>query len=169
MLKMFKKKGEQIFAPAAGTVMALADVPDPVFASGAVGEGFAVDPSEGNFVSPVDGELILLAKTLHAFAVRTDAGAEILVHIGMDTVKLKGEGFTAHRAKGESVKQGDLIISCDLAADGASGSLHGHAGFGDQRQGLCDCRNRNWCQRRNPGHHRSEEITWCPSRVLPAP
>lgn len=115
MLKMFKKKGEQIFAPAAGTLMALADVPDPVFASGAVGEGFAVDPSEGNFVSPVDGELILVAKTLHAFAVRTAAGAEILVHVGMDTVKLKGEGFTAHRAKGESVKQGDLIISCDLA------------------------------------------------------
>ncbi|WP_044578328.1 PTS sugar transporter subunit IIA [Arthrobacter alpinus] len=115
MLKMFKKKGEQIFAPAAGTVIALADVPDPVFASGAVGEGFAVDPSEGNFVSPVDGELILLAKTLHAFAVRTDAGAEILVHVGMDTVKLKGEGFTAHRAKGDRVKQGDVVISCDLA------------------------------------------------------
>ncbi|WP_220033932.1 PTS sugar transporter subunit IIA [Arthrobacter psychrolactophilus] len=113
---MFKKKGDQIFAPAAGTVMALADVPDPVFASGAVGEGFAVEPTEGNFVSPVDGELILLAKTLHAFAVRTDAGAEILVHIGMDTVKLKGEGFTAHRAKGEMVKQGELVISCDLAA-----------------------------------------------------
>lgn len=115
MLKMFKKKGEQIFAPAAGTVMALADVPDPVFASGAVGEGFAVEPSEGNFVSPVDGELVLVAKTLHAFAVRTDAGAEILVHIGMDTVKLKGEGFTAHRAKGERVKQGDVVISCNLA------------------------------------------------------
>ncbi|ALV47645.1 PTS glucose transporter subunit IIA [Arthrobacter alpinus] len=114
-MKMFKKKGEQIFAPAAGTVIALADVPDPVFASGAVGEGFAVDPSEGNFVSPVDGELILLAKTLHAFAVRTDAGAEILVHVGMDTVKLKGEGFTAHRAKGDRVKQGDVVISCDLA------------------------------------------------------
>lgn len=95
--------------------MALADVPDPVFASGAVGEGFAVEPSEGNFVSPVDGELVLVAKTLHAFAVRTDAGAEILVHIGMDTVKLKGEGFTAHRAKGDRVKQGDLVISCELA------------------------------------------------------
>lgn len=116
MLKMFKKKGEQIFAPAAGTVLALADVPDPVFASGAVGAGFAVVPVEGTFASPVDGELILVAKTLHAFAVRTAAGAEILVHIGMDTVKLKGEGFTAHRAKGETVKQGDVIISCDLAA-----------------------------------------------------
>lgn len=115
MLKMFKKKGEQIFAPAPGTIVALVDVPDPVFASGAVGEGFAVDPAEGNFVSPVDGELILVAKTLHAFAVRTDAGAEILVHIGMDTVKLKGEGFTAHRAKGDRVQQGDVIISCDLA------------------------------------------------------
>lgn len=115
MLNMFKKKGEQLFAPAPGTVMALADVPDPVFASGAVGEGFAVEPSEGSFVSPVDGELVLVAKTLHAFAVRTDAGAEILVHIGMDTVKLKGEGFTAHRAKGDRVQQGEVIITCDLA------------------------------------------------------
>ncbi len=115
MLKMFKKKGEQIFAPAAGAVMALADVPDPVFASGTMGEGFAVEPSEGSFVSPVDGELVLLAKTLHAFAVRTDAGAEILVHIGMDTVKLKGAGFRAHRAKGDRVQRGDVIISCDLA------------------------------------------------------
>lgn len=114
MLNMFKKKGEQVFAPAAGSLMALADVPDPVFASGAVGEGFAVVPSEGSFTSPVDGEIILLAKTLHAFAVRTDAGAEILVHIGMDTVKLKGEGFTAHRAQGERVKQGEVVISCDL-------------------------------------------------------
>ena len=95
--------------------MALADVPDPVFASGAGGEGFADEHSEGNFVSPVDGELVLVAKTLHAFAVRPDAGAEILVHIGMDTVKLKGEGFTAHRAKGDRVKQGDLVISCELA------------------------------------------------------
>lgn len=115
MLKMFKKKGEQVFAPAAGSLLALADVPDPVFASGAVGEGFAVAPSEGNFTSPVDGEIILLAKTLHAFGVRTDSGAEVLVHIGMDTVKLKGEGFTAHRAQGDRVKQGELVISCDLA------------------------------------------------------
>lgn len=115
MLKMFKKKSESVFAPAAGTLLPLAVVPDPVFASGAVGEGFAVDPSDGNFASPVDGELILLANTLHAFGVRTDAGAEILVHIGMDTVKLKGEGFTAHRAKGDKVRKGDLIISCDLA------------------------------------------------------
>lgn len=114
MLKMFKKKGEPVFQPVAGTVVVLADVPDPVFASGVVGDGFAVDPTEGSFRSPVDGELILLAKTLHAFAVRTDAGAEILVHIGMDTVKLKGAGFTAHRAKGDRVKQGEVIISCDL-------------------------------------------------------
>ncbi len=115
MLKMFKKKSESVFRPAPGTALNLADVPDPVFASGAVGEGFAVDPTEGSFCSPVDGELILVAKTLHAFAVRTDAGAEVLVHIGLDTVKLKGEGFTAHRAKGDRVQQGDLVISCDLA------------------------------------------------------
>lgn len=114
MLKMFSKKGEQVFRPAAGTVLDLSEVPDPVFASGAVGEGFGLDPATGSFCSPVDGELILVAKTLHAFAVRTDAGAEILVHIGVDTVKLKGEGFTAHRAQGERVQRGDLVISCDL-------------------------------------------------------
>lgn len=114
MLKMFKKKSESVFAPTAGSLMALADVPDPVFASGVVGEGFAVVPSEGNFRSPVDGEIIMLAKTLHAFGVRTEAGAEVLVHIGMDTVKLKGEGFTAHRAQGDRVKQGEVVISCDL-------------------------------------------------------
>lgn len=114
MLKMFQKRGEQVFRPAAGTVLDLNDVPDPVFASGAAGDGFGLDPVTGSFCSPVDGELILVAKTLHAFAVRTDAGAEILVHIGVDTVKLKGEGFTAHRAKGDRVQRGDLVISCDL-------------------------------------------------------
>lgn len=115
MLKLFKKKGEPVHSPVAGTIMTLDQVPDPVFAKRSVGDGFAVEPTEGSFVSPVDGELVLVAKTGHAFAVRTDAGAEILVHIGIDTVTLKGEGFTTHRTAGERVSRGDLIISCDLA------------------------------------------------------
>jgi PTS system glucose-specific IIA component len=115
MLNPFKKKTESVYSPASGRIVPLDEVPDPVFAQRSVGDGFAVEPTEGSFRSPVDGELVLVAETLHAFAVRTAEGAEILVHIGIDTVTLKGAGFTAHRTAGESVTRGDLIISCDLA------------------------------------------------------
>lgn len=115
MLNPFKKKGDPVFSPVAGRIIPLDEVPDPVFAGRSVGDGFAVAPTDGSFRSPADGELVLVAKTLHAFAIRTDAGAELLVHIGIDTVKLKGEGFTGHRKAGERVSRGDLIISCDLA------------------------------------------------------
>ncbi len=108
--------GENVYAPVRGRLLSLDDVPDPVFAGRSVGNGFAVEPSEGAFCAPIDGELILLAKTLHAFAVRSDAGAEILVHIGIDTVMLKGEGFAALRRQGDRVAAGDPIIACDLAA-----------------------------------------------------
>ncbi|QYF75198.1 PTS glucose transporter subunit IIA [Cryobacterium sp. PAMC25264] len=115
MLNPFKKqKSESVYSPVAGRIVSLDEVPDPVFAQRSVGDGFAVEPSEGSFRSPVDGELVLVAKTLHAFAVRTPEGAEILVHVGIDTVTLKGEGFTGHRQAGETVARGDVIISCDL-------------------------------------------------------
>jgi len=117
MLNPFKKqKSESIYSPVSGRIVSLDGVPDPVFAQRSVGDGFAVEPTEGSFRSPADGELVLVAKTLHAFAVRTPEGAEILVHIGIDTVTLKGEGFTGHRVAGEMVSRGDLIISCDLEA-----------------------------------------------------
>lgn len=114
MLNIFKKKGEDVFLPVAGKVVPLDVVPDPVFAGRSVGDGFAVEPTDGSFRSPADGELVLIAKTKHAFAIRTDAGAELLVHIGIDTVKLKGEGFTSHRKAGDRVARGDVIVSCDL-------------------------------------------------------
>jgi PTS system glucose-specific IIA component len=114
MLNPFKKKSESVYSPVPGRVVSLDEVPDPVFAGRSVGDGFAVEPTDGSFRSPVDGELVLVAKTLHAFAVRTHEGAEILVHIGIDTVTLKGEGFTGHREVGETVARGDVIISCDL-------------------------------------------------------
>ncbi|MDI3196144.1 PTS glucose transporter subunit IIA [Pseudarthrobacter sp. AL07] len=116
MLNPFKKKSESIYSPVSGRIVSLDEVPDPVFAQRSVGDGFAIEPTDGSFRSPVDGELVLVAKTLHAFAVRTHEGAEILVHIGIDTVTLKGEGFTGHRQAGDMVSRGDLIISCDLDA-----------------------------------------------------
>lgn len=114
MLNPFKKITESVYSPVSGRIVSLDEVPDPVFAKRSVGDGFAVIPTDGSFRSPVDGELVLVAKTRHAFAVRTHEGAEILVHIGIDTVTLKGKGFTGHRQAGETVSRGDIIISCDL-------------------------------------------------------
>jgi glucose-specific phosphotransferase system IIA component len=81
-----------------------------------MGDGFAVDPSVGAFASPVAGTIILLAETLHAFAVRTPDGLDVLVHIGIDTVTLKGAGFTAKAATGDEVTAGQVIVEADLAA-----------------------------------------------------
>lgn len=92
----------------------LADVPDPLFAGRSMGDGFAVEPAEGVFRSPVDGVLMLVADTGHAFGVRTPAGAELLVHIGVDTVLLKGAGFRVLRAAGDHVRAGDPVVECDL-------------------------------------------------------
>lgn len=117
MWNPFKKSpaGEDVFRPVQGTVITLDDVPDPVFAGRSMGDGFAVQPTDGTFCAPVAGELILVAKTLHAFAVRTAAGAEVLVHIGIDTVGLKGAGFTALRQQGDTVRVGDPVIRVDLS------------------------------------------------------
>ena len=114
MQNPFKNRGESVYSPVAGRIVSLDEVPDPVFARRSVGDGFAIEPTNGSFRSPVDGELVLMAETRHAYAVRTDAGAEVLVHIGIDTVTLKGEGLIGHRKVGERVARGDVIISCDL-------------------------------------------------------
>ncbi|QIK71534.1 PTS transporter subunit EIIC [Propioniciclava coleopterorum] len=102
--------------PVDGQIITLEEVPDPVFSGRTMGDGFAVVPTDGTFRAPVSGKLVLLAKTMHAYAIKADNGAEILVHIGIDTVKLKGEGFTALQAQGERVEAGDPIIRVDLAA-----------------------------------------------------
>lgn len=121
MLGFGKKKSEiAINRPVAGRILHMEDVPDPVFSSKLMGEGFAVEPATGSFVSPIEGELVLLADTLHAFAVRHSSGLEILVHIGVDTVKLKGDGFHSDRSTGDRLLAGDLIITVDLEKVGAS-------------------------------------------------
>ncbi|WP_200829150.1 PTS sugar transporter subunit IIA [Arcanobacterium ihumii] len=106
-----KKTAEvKVFAPVPGNLLELAEVPDPVFAGEILGKGFAVAPTGCVFASPIAGEITMLAPTLHAFGVRSPEGAEILVHIGIDTVALKGEGFEALAQVGDAVKAGDPVV-----------------------------------------------------------
>ncbi|MFC0675469.1 glucose PTS transporter subunit IIA [Brachybacterium hainanense] len=105
-----------VLAPVPGTVLGLDVVPDPVFASRALGEGVGIEPSEGSIVSPVAGELITVAGTGHAFGIRTDDGVEVLIHIGIDTVSMKGEGFDVKVEAGRRVTAGELLVEVDLDA-----------------------------------------------------
>lgn len=118
---MFKKwfgkqqpKEETITAPLDGTIMRLEDVPDPVFAQNMMGDGIAIDPADGDVVAPVDGEIIQLFPTKHAIGLRSEAGVELLIHVGIDTVSMNGEGFTAYVRAGDRVKRGDRLLSVDL-------------------------------------------------------
>lgn len=109
-------KAETIGAPATGIAIALTDVSDPVFASLSMGKGIAVEPKDGKIVSPVDGTVTVVAETGHALGLLSDAGAEILIHIGIDTVELKGEPFTPFTKVGDHVKRGDVLMEADLGA-----------------------------------------------------
>ncbi|MFS0750554.1 PTS glucose transporter subunit IIA [Oceanobacillus sp. 1P07AA] len=117
---LFKSKEKEpkkitIVAPITGEIIPLEDVPDPVFSQKMMGEGVAVMPSEGEVVSPVDGEIIQVFPTKHAIGILAENDAEILIHIGLDTVNLDGEGFTAHVKDGDKVKVGDKLMSFDIA------------------------------------------------------
>lgn len=116
MFHFFKKKDNQLIlgAPAKGKAVSLKEVNDPTFAEEMLGKGIAVIPSEGKIFSPADGEVTMVFDTLHAVSITTDAGAEVLIHVGLDTVKLKGKGFTGHVKAGEHVKKGDLLLEVDL-------------------------------------------------------
>ncbi|SDB81340.1 PTS system beta-glucoside-specific IIA component, Glc family /PTS system beta-glucoside-specific IIB component, Glc family /PTS system beta-glucoside-specific IIC component, Glc family [Raineyella antarctica] len=102
--------------PVAGTAVPLEGVKDKVFASGAMGKGLGIVPSDGRIVSPVSGTVVVAMKTGHAFGLKTDEGVEVLVHIGIDTVQMKGEGFTSAVVRGQHVERGDLLGTVDLAA-----------------------------------------------------
>ncbi|MBB3053228.1 PTS system N-acetylglucosamine-specific IIA component [Prauserella isguenensis] len=105
-----------VCSPVGGTVTALADVPDPVFSQAMVGPGIAVEPRDGHgdAVSPIDGTLTTVHA--HAFVVAGDDGEAVLVHLGIDTVKQQGEGFTLHVVKGERVRAGQPVVGWDPAA-----------------------------------------------------
>ncbi len=101
-------------APLNGRAVPLTEVPDEVFSQLVLGDGIAIIPEDGRLLSPVDGEVTTVAETLHAYGFATEDGLEILVHVGLDTVGLKGRGFKSYVKPGEKVKQGDLIAEVDL-------------------------------------------------------
>ncbi len=107
---------EIIFAPAKGRVLELAEVRDEAFASGSLGGGFAVDPVEGKVYAPFNGKVAMLFPTKHAIGLVSDNGTEIIIHVGIDTVNLKGEHFEAHVTAGDRVNKGDVILSFDIDA-----------------------------------------------------
>ncbi len=113
--------GEIIHSPIKGEVKSLSEVNDGVFSAGVMGKGFAIEPEEGEVVSPVHGSVTTVFKTKHAIGMTSDQGAEILIHIGLDTVKLEGQWFTAHVKEGDKVAPGDLLVSFDLEQIKAAG------------------------------------------------
>ncbi|KHD37661.1 PTS glucose transporter subunit IIA [Clostridium acetobutylicum] len=111
--KQISKGAHELLSPADGEVVGIESVPDSTFAEKMLGDGFAVIPSGNEVHSPADGEVSVLFPTKHAFAITTEGGLELLIHVGIDTVALNGEGFTAHVKQGDKVKKGDLILTLD--------------------------------------------------------
>ncbi|HHF0978691.1 TPA: PTS glucose transporter subunit IIA [Haemophilus influenzae] len=105
----------EIYAPISGEIVNIEDVPDVVFSEKIVGDGVAVRPIGNKIVAPVDGVIGKIFETNHAFSMESKEGVELFVHFGIDTVELKGEGFTRIAQEGQSVKRGDTVIEFDLA------------------------------------------------------
>ena len=105
---------KSILAPLSGQAIPLEQVPDDVFSQKILGDGIAIIPTDGKIYAPVDGEIASVAETLHAYGFTSEDGLEILVHVGLDSVKLKGEGFTSHVQAGDKVKAGQLVAEVDL-------------------------------------------------------
>lgn len=114
-------QNETILTPIVGEVVALADVNDPVFSSGAMGQGIAVKPSQGVVYAPADAEVTIAFATGHAYGLKTANGAEILIHVGIDTVTMNGEGFEQKVAQGDKVKAGDVLGTFDSNKIAAAG------------------------------------------------
>ncbi|AIB45591.1 PTS glucose transporter subunit IIA [Haemophilus influenzae] len=104
----------EIYAPISGEIVNIEDVPDVVFSEKIVGDGVAVRPIGNKIVAPVDGVIGKIFETNHAFSMESKEGVELFVHFGIDTVELKGEGFTRIAQEGQSVKRGDTVIEFDL-------------------------------------------------------
>ena len=106
--------GIEIYAPISGEIVAIEDVPDVVFAEKIVGDGLAIRPTGNRMVAPCDGIIRKIFETNHAFSLESDSGSELFIHFGVDTVELKGEGFSRVAEEGQQVKKGDTIIEYDL-------------------------------------------------------
>lgn len=115
MFNLFKRKrGISLVAPMTGSILEIEKVPDAVFAGKMVGDGVAIEPSDGTVVSPCDGKVIQVFPTKHAIGILTLEGLEILIHLGLDTVNLKGNGFRSFVKAGDTVKKGDKLLEVDL-------------------------------------------------------
>lgn len=114
-------QNETIQTPIVGDVVALENVDDPVFSSGAMGQGIAVKPSQGVVYAPADAEVSIAFATGHAYGLKTANGAEILIHVGIDTVTMNGEGFEQKVAQGDKVKAGDVLGTFDSNKIAAAG------------------------------------------------
>ena len=110
-----EKSRSVVYSPLTGKAVPLEQVPDPVFSEKVLGDGVAIIPEDGRIVSPVDGQIESVAETGHAYGFSTEDGLELLVHVGLETVSLKGECFKVHVKEGDQVKKGDLVAEVDLA------------------------------------------------------
>lgn len=114
MLKFFKKQKSQFVIPCSGKLLNIEDVPDIAFSNKGLGDGFAIELTEKTIVSPFDGVVQSIFPTGHAFGIVSDKGYEILIHLGLDTVELKGDGFEALVNQGQRVKKGEVICNVDI-------------------------------------------------------
>ncbi|SDI73024.1 PTS sugar transporter subunit IIA [Natribacillus halophilus] len=115
--KLFKGKSDDegnILAPMKGKVIKLEDVPDPTFSEKMMGDGLAIEPSEGRVVSPSKGKVVQMFPTKHAVGIETENGVEVLIHIGLETVSMDGDGFEAHVEANARVKPGDVLVTFDM-------------------------------------------------------
>ena len=119
--KLFGKKTDDLYAPISGKAVPISEVPDPTFAEGMLGNGIAIEPAEGKVYAPCDATVDMMFTTGHAVSLVADFGAEILIHVGLETVGLEGKPFTVHVANGDKVQKGQLLIEVDLEAVKAAG------------------------------------------------
>ena len=146
--------GIEVTAPVAGKVVALEDVPDPTFAQGILGPGIAVEPSEGRIVAPADGTVDVMFETGHAVSLTTAGGAELLIHVGIDTVQLEGRHYKACCKAGDQVRKGDTLIGRRLQDRNAGFNLQSGYVQGCKIRG----RRNGFCRRRTaaPGNQVTE-------------
>ncbi|NLU10249.1 MAG: PTS glucose transporter subunit IIA [Tepidanaerobacter acetatoxydans] len=115
MINFFKRnKYIEIIAPITGEIIPIEEVPDEVFSKKMIGDGLAIEPKEGKVVSPIDGKVATVFPTNHAIGLVTKEGLEILIHIGLDTVELNGEGFKRIISMGSPIKKGEILIEFDI-------------------------------------------------------